>query len=314
MRVRVLGDLEVAVAGEPVDLGGPKPRALLSLLVAADARPVPVEQLVDQMWGEDPPARVEASLQSYVARLRRVLEPERDARGPARRLRTHAGAYSFDVDADAVDSRTFAALVRQGRSLAADDPARAAAVLTEALALWRGEPYLGFESPSLRAEATRLEELRVGATGDLLELRLEQGEHAAVVAELEQLVRRHPLDERFWELLALALYRTRRQGDALAALRRARETLADELGVDPGPQLRRLEERILRQEPGLEAPLGAPATRAHQAERAQPGAAAGAGGPGTSAGAARTRARAGGAAGGARRGRGRARTGGAGAR
>ena len=259
MRVRVLGDLEVAVAGGPVDLGGPKPRALLSLLVAADARPVPVEQLVDQMWGEDPPARVEASLQSYVARLRRVLEPERDARGPARRLRTHAGAYSFDVDADAVDSRTFAALVRQGRSLAADDPAGAAAVLTEALALWRGEPYLGFDSPSLRAEATRLEELRVGATGDLLELRLERGEHAAAVAELEQLVRRHPLDERFWELLALALYRTRRQGDALAALRRARETLADELGVDPGPQLRRLEERILRQDPGLDAPSGTPA-------------------------------------------------------
>lgn len=252
MQVRVLGDVEVEVAGEIADLGGPKPRALLALLVAAGGRPVPVELLIDQMWGEDPPARVESSLQSYVARLRRSLEPDRRAGAPATRLRTHAAGYSLAVDDGDVDARRFTALLREGRQ--ADD-ARAADLLTEALELWRGEAYAGADTPSLRAEATRLHELRTGAVARLWELRLAHGEHKEAVAELEHLVRSNPLQERFWWLLALALYRSQRQGDALATLRRAREHLADELGVDPGPELRRLEEQVLRQDPVLDAPL-----------------------------------------------------------
>jgi len=247
----VLGDLEVEVAGGLADLGGPKPRALLSLLVAAAGRPVPLEQLIDQMWGEDPPARVEASLQSYVARLRRALEPQREAGAPAQLLRTHAAGYSLAVAGDSVDAQRFVGLLQQAR---AASPAEAVEVLTEALGLWRGEPYAGADSPSLRAEATRLEELRLEALARMWELRLTRGEHAEAVAELEHLVGLHPLKERLWGLLARAHYRSGRQGDALATLRRAREHLAEELGIDPGRELRLLEEQVLRQDVALDPP------------------------------------------------------------
>ena len=252
MRVRVLGDLEVVVGespdDRPVDLGGPKPRTLLALLIAAAGRPVAVEQLIDQMWGEDPPARVEASLQSHVARLRRALEPDREVRSPSDRLRTHAGGYSLDLAADEVDARRFALLVRAARTRADE----AESLITEALGLWRGAAYAGTSAPSLDAETTRLDELRLTAIEDLWEVRVRQGRESEAVGELEQLVREHPLRERFWALLTRALYRAHRQGDALAALRRAREHLADELGVDPGPELRRLEDLVLRQDPSLD--------------------------------------------------------------
>ncbi|HSF37235.1 MAG TPA: BTAD domain-containing putative transcriptional regulator [Nocardioides sp.] len=251
MQVRVLGDVEVEVAGELADLGGPKPRALLALLVAAAGRPVHVELLIDQMWGEDPPARVEASLQSYVARLRRSLEPDRPPGAAATRLRTHAAGYSLSVDEHGVDASRFTSLLREARP--ADDE-RATDLLTDALGLWRGDAYAGVDTPSVRAEATRLEELRAGALARLWELRLGRGEHDLAVPELERLVGSNPLQERLWWLLALALYRSHRQGDALATLRRAREHLAEELGVDPGPELRRLEELVLRQDPQLDAP------------------------------------------------------------
>lgn len=254
VQVRVLGDLEVVVDDGPVDLGGPKPRALLALLVAADGHPVPVERLVDQMWGEDPPARVEASMQSYVARLRRVLEPGRDPRSPARVLRTHAGGYSLDTAEADLDARRFTELLRHARATARRDTATAVETLTEALSLWRGEAYAGSSGSVLAAEATRLEELRLGAIADLWELRLRDGNHPESVAALEQLVGTHPLQERFWALLALALYRSARQGDALAALRRARQHLDEELGVEPGPGLRDLEQAVLRQDPSLDPP------------------------------------------------------------
>ncbi|WP_156996804.1 BTAD domain-containing putative transcriptional regulator [Knoellia aerolata] len=266
MQVRVLGDLEVVVDDGPVDLGGPKPRALLALLVAADGHPVPVERLVDQMWGEDPPARVEASMQSYVARLRRVLEPGRDPRAPATVLRTHAGGYSLDVPSADLDARRFTELVREARAVAPHDAAAAVESLTSALSLWRGDAYAGSSSSVLAAESTRLEELRLGAVADLWELRLREGGHPEAVAALEQLVGRHPLQERFWALLALALYRSARQGDALAALRRARRHLDEELGVDPGPQLRDLEQAMLRQDPSLDAPTESPADPARDGQ------------------------------------------------
>lgn len=250
--VRVLGDVEVEVDGVVADLGGPKPRVLVGLLVAAAGRPVPVEQLIDQVWGEDPPARVEASLQSYVARLRRALEPGREPGQPARRLRTHAAGYSLDVDREAVDADRFVALVRDARAASEQQPAEAAARFEEALGLWRSGAYAGCDAPALRSEALRLEELRLGAVADLWALRLGTGADAEAVAELEHLVGLHPLQERLWGLLAVALYRQGRQGDSLAALRRVREHLADELGVDPGPELRQLEQQILQQDPELD--------------------------------------------------------------
>lgn len=255
MRVQVLGDLEVVVGDRVADLGGPKPRTLLALLVAAEGRAVAVEYLINQIWGDNPPARVEVSLQSYVARLRRTLDPERSAGRPAERLRTHPGGYSLDVAADEVDARRFTHIVRAARTRVSGAPAEAEHLLTEALALWRGEAYSGFVGPALEAEATRLDELRMAATEQLWDLRIRQGRHAEAVPELEQLVRLHPLREQLWALLARALYRSARQGDALAALRRAREHLADELGVDPGPELRRIEELVLRQDPSLDPGL-----------------------------------------------------------
>jgi len=250
MRARVLGELELTRDGRLLDLGGPKPLALVGLLVASAGRPVPVEHLIDQIWGDAPPVRVEASLQSYVARLRRVLEPSRDARTPAQVLRTRAGGYSLHLPEGGVDAQEFTRLLAQARE--ALDPVGA---LTSALALWRGSAYSGLACPALQAEATRLEELRMSAVERLWHHRLDRGEHAEAVAELEQLVRAHPLREQLWGLLALALYRCARQGDALAALRRARDHLAEELGVDPGPELRSLETKILQQEPALGAPM-----------------------------------------------------------
>ncbi|MGK5115707.1 AfsR/SARP family transcriptional regulator, partial [Geodermatophilus sp. CPCC 205506] len=252
MQVRVFGELAVLVDGVPADLGGPKPRALLALLVAAEGRPVSVSHLVDQIWGEQPPSRVEASLQSYVARLRRELEPARRARATDDRLRTHPGGYSLALAGEHVDARRFAELIRHARSDAPADPDRAEALLDEALSLWRGDPYAGLTegSASLAAEALRLTELRLTALEDLWELRTRRDDRAAA-AELEQLVGQHPSRERLWGLLALAQYRAGRQADALGSLRRAREHLAEELGIDPGPDLRALEASILRQDPGL---------------------------------------------------------------
>lgn len=258
VQVDVLGELEVRVGDPdpaPVDLGGPKPRALVGLLVAGEGRPVPVEHLIDQMWGEDPPARVEVSLQSYVARLRKSWAAA-EGEQATRRLRTHAGGYSLDLGDAALDVRRFTDLLREAR--ATGDDAGRLRLLEEALQLWRGRPYAGLGCPGLEAEATRLEELRVGALEDVWDLRLRRGDHAEAVAALEQLTRTHPLHEQWWALLARALYAARRQGEALAALRRAREHLAEELGIDPGPELRRLEEAVLRQDPSLEGPAAPP--------------------------------------------------------
>ncbi|MGY1741661.1 MULTISPECIES: BTAD domain-containing putative transcriptional regulator [unclassified Blastococcus] len=255
MQVTVLGGLGVRVDGVPADLGGPKPQALLALLVAAEGRPVSVPHLVDQIWGEDPPARAEASLQSYVARLRKELEPARRARATTDRLRTHPGGYSLAVGPADVDARRFADLVRRARA------ERSEALFDEALALWGGEPYAGLTatSPALAAEAVRLTELRLSAAEDAWELRLDRG-HRDAAAELEHLVRLHPARERLWGLLALAQYRAARQADALDTLRRARAHLAGELGIDPGPELRQLEAAVLRQDPALERRPAARAT------------------------------------------------------
>lgn len=261
----MLGGLAVRVDGVPADLGGPKPQALLALLVAAEGRPVSVPHLVDQVWGEDPPARAEASLQSYVARLRKELEPARRARATTDRLRTHPGGYSLAVDPADVDARRFADLVRRAR---AD---RDEALFDEALALWRGEPYAGLTGtcPSLAAEAVRLTELRLSALEDLWRLRLDRA-HPDAPAELEQLVRLHPSRERLWGLLALAQYRAARQADALDTLRRARAHLAEELGIDPGADLRQLEAAVLRQDPALDVAAPAPGAAPSAAGAEQP--------------------------------------------
>nr|WP_246324921.1 AfsR/SARP family transcriptional regulator [Petropleomorpha daqingensis] len=251
MRVGVLGDLEVERDGVPVPLGGRKPRQLLALLVAARGRTVATERLIDQLWGDEPPPKVLTALHVYVAKLRRELEPRRGPRERPEVLITRPSGYALVLPERAVDADRFEQLV-------------AGAALDEALGLWRGPAYAGLtEAPALAAEAGRLEEVRLAAVEQLWAARLDRGEDA--VGELTSLVAAHPTRERLWALLVVALYRSGRQTDALEALRRVRAHLADELGIDPGPELRRLEEEVLRQDDAL---LAAPAPAARRTEPA----------------------------------------------
>ncbi|GAB1818952.1 BTAD domain-containing putative transcriptional regulator [Herbidospora sp. RD11066] len=256
MRFQVLGQVEVldVEAGSgPAQLGGQKQRALLALLLAAGGRIVSVSRLVDELWGEEPPPKVLSSVQAYISNLRRTLEPDRAARAPARVLLTRPPGYA--LAAETVDAVTFERLAAEGQKVLAADPARALDLLQQAAGLWRGEPYedVAALAPGLTAEAARLTEVWLLATEDRFRAELALGVHRRVVAEIEQLVAAHPLREAGWGLLAVALYRSQRQGDALDALRRARRVLADELGVDPGPELRRLEAAVLNHEPSLDA-------------------------------------------------------------
>ncbi|WP_171074567.1 AfsR/SARP family transcriptional regulator [Nonomuraea basaltis] len=254
MRYQVLGPIEVLdVGGDPVQLGGQKQRALLGLLLAARGRVVSVGHLVDELWGDDPPPRVLASVQSYIANLRRALEPDRPARAPARILVTRPPGYALVTDS--ADYTEFERLASAAHDSLAADAAHARELLRAAAGLWRGEPYADVTAaaPGLAAEAVRLGELRLLATEDRFRAELALGVHARLVGEIEQLVAAHPMREAAWGLLAVALYRSQRQGEALDALRRARRILADELGVDPGPELRRIEAAVLRHEPSLDA-------------------------------------------------------------
>ncbi|WP_371779259.1 ATP-binding protein [Streptosporangium subroseum] len=255
MRYQVLGPVEVLDAdGGPIQLGGQKQRALLGLLLAAGGRVVSIARLVDELWGDDPPPKVLASVQSYVANLRRVLEPDRPARAPARILITRPPGYALATGSiGSVDSAEFERLASAAHEALATDPAHARDLLRTAAGLWRGEPYadLAAAAPGLAAEAARLGELGLLATEDRFRAELALGVHARLVGEIEQLVAAHPLREAAWGLLAVALYRSQRQGEALDALRRARRVLADELGVDPGPELRRLETAVLNHEASL---------------------------------------------------------------
>ena len=247
----VLGPLRVANGAGPIDVPGAKERALLAHLVARRGSMVPASEIIDALWGDEPPRSAAKSVQTFVARLRNALDPERVSGTGV--IRTEGPGYRLDVDASAVDAERFTGLITVGRTALRDGRDRVAGeALGEALALWRGPAYAGFESaPWAQAEARRLEELRLDAADDLLAVRLDLGHTAEVVAEAERRLGEQPLRERIWCLLVLALYRAGRQADALAAYERARRTLADELGVDPGPELRELHAKVLAHDPAL---------------------------------------------------------------
>lgn len=239
---RVLGPVEVEVDGAPVPLGGQIPRRLVAALTAGDGRPVTEDTLVDLLWGEAPPSDPRSSLFVYVSRLRRALGDARESV-----VRTDTG---YLLRPDATDVGQFAETVERGRRLLADGrAAEAVPIFAEALALWRGEPFA--ELPGDVVTRARLAGLRAIAVEEHSAARLAAGDAPGAVGELGDAVQAEPYRERRWELLILAQYRSGRQADALASLRRVRDLLAEQLGVDPGPALQDLERRLLLQDPAL---------------------------------------------------------------
>ena len=254
VQFRLLGPLEAWDGERRVELGRPKQRVLLVVLLVHANHVVSLDRLVEELWGAEPPPQAAASLQTYVSNLRRALEPGRPARAPSRVLVSQPPGYRLVVGAGDLDTARFAALAGEGHQLLqAHRPAAAARVLREGLGLWRGPALAEVADEGFaQAERNRLEELRVAALEDRLAADLDLGGHAAAVAELEELAGRYRFRERLHGLLMLALYRSARQGEALKAFQAARRALADELGIDPGRWLRQLETGILRQDPGLD--------------------------------------------------------------
>ena len=243
LELGVLGPVLAARDGRELGLGGPKPRAVLALLLVDAGRVVSAEYLAEVLWRGSPPPGAGKTLRSYVSRLRSLLEPEAA-------LVARGGGYAIRVDPDRVDAARFERLVAAGRdALGRGEAAVAAGRFAEALALWRGRALAGVgEVEPLALEAARLEELRLVAVEGRIEADIERGLAGEVTGELEQLAAEYPVRERLWRLLVLALYRAERQADALAAYQRARAVLAGELGIEPGEELRQLEEAVLRQE------------------------------------------------------------------
>lgn len=244
--IRVLGAFAAEVNGAAVPLGGPRQRGVLALLVAARGQVVPVDRMIEDLWRGEPPSRALMSLQAYVSNLRRLLEPGRPPRTPARLLVSASPGYALRLPPESVDAWRFEDLLDQARTVT--DPRAARARLAEALELWRGPAFAEVaDEPWAAAETARLNELRLLATELHVAAGLRTGDPAAVVPQAERLTRDEPLREEGWRLHALALWSSGRQADALATLRRARGVLAEELGLDPGPDLTALEEAILTQ-------------------------------------------------------------------
>ncbi len=236
--------------GDVLPLKGPRHRAVLARLLVARRRVVPVTTLVTDLWAEPPPGAI-GSVRTFVGTLRRALEPDRPPRTPPSLLVTDGPGYALRVAPDAVDAWRLEAM------LAPAAPATALRRLGEALGLWRGAAYADFaDEPWARAERSRLTELRLQAVEAQARARIDLDLPAEAIPDLDAHLTAHPWREEAWRLLALALYRTGRQADALAVLRRARSMLADQLGLDPGPALRTLEAGILAQDAGLDASAG----------------------------------------------------------
>ncbi|TMD96487.1 MAG: FHA domain-containing protein [Chloroflexi bacterium] len=252
MQYRLLGPLEAVDDDRPLNLGGRKQRALLALLLLNANRVVPVEQIIDELWGECPPDTAANAVQVHVASLRRILEPRRAGGASAAVLVTRSPGYLISVDAEEVDVLRFERLVDEARQTLSRDPEGASARLRQALALRRG-PTLAdvvLLGPA-RGQVTRFEELHLAALEDRIQADLRLGRHGALVGELGAMVAAHPLRERLRAQLMLALYRCGRQAEALEAYQAARRLLSEELGIDPGTELQQLERAILHQDPAL---------------------------------------------------------------
>jgi predicted ATPase/DNA-binding SARP family transcriptional activator len=247
---RILGPVQAVRDGRELELGGPKPRALLALLLVAAGRVIPAERLAEELWAGRPPPSAAGTLRSYASRLRTVL-------GPEAVLLARGGGYALAAEPELLDAARFERLAGAGREAVGAGAAAAAAVrFREALGLWRGRALADVaEVEPLAREAARLEEARLLAAEGRIEADLDLGRAAEVTGELEGLVGEYPVRERLWRLLVLALYRAGRQADALAAYRRARDLLAAELGIEPGAELQELERAVLRQQVPAPPPM-----------------------------------------------------------
>jgi len=231
VRISLLGPLEASADGMPVDLGSPQQRAILVLIGLRVGSVVPMDVLVDVLWPEAPPPTATKVVQTYISRLRKSLGEES--------IERRGRGYALTLDPSSVDAVRFEQLLRDNKA-------------DEALQLWRGAPFQDLvDVPTLRQQAERLEELRLDALEARVDAELTAGHAEGVVADLQGLVAAHPLRERLVARLMVALYATGRQADALETYRRARKLLVDELGIEPGPELKELERRILAQDPEL---------------------------------------------------------------
>lgn len=257
LRFAVLGPVRAWRDDEPLASGSPQQRALLVALLLRDGRTATAAELIDAIWGDEPPSQALAAVRTYASRLRKILDPST--------LISDAGGYAIRTRPDALDLTTAQELAAGAeKARAGGDRYRARTLLNEALALWDGETLASVPGPYAENQRTRLAEWRLQLTETRLDLDLEVGCHAEAVSELTALTAAHPLRERLRELLMIALYRSGRQAEALAVYADTRRLLADELGVDPRPELSRLQQRILQADEGL----------AHPADEAAPAPAA----------------------------------------
>ena len=272
MDFRILGPLEVLDEGRAITISGRRQRALLVLLLLHANETLSTDRLIDELWGERPPAGAAKTVQVQISRLRKALLGG-GGDGAAGLVVTRARGYELRLDPERVDVHRFERLAAEGRSeLAGGHPEGAIAALERALSLWRGPPLVDLaREPFAQAEVARLEDLRLAALEQLIDARLALGGHAEVIGELDSLIARHPYRERLRAQQMLALYRSDRQAEALQAYQDARRTLVEELGIEPGERLRDLERAILAQDPALAAPATGSPTRNEGEVSAPPG-------------------------------------------
>ncbi|OEJ39529.1 regulator [Streptomyces agglomeratus] len=257
VRFSVLGPVRAWRGGESLNTGSPQQRALLAALLLRDGRTATASELIDAIWGEEPPSQALAAVRTYASRLRKALDPGV--------LVSESGGYAIRAGADTLDLAVAQELAAGAeKSRASGDRCQARTLINKALGLWEGEPLASVPGPYAENQRARLEEWRLQLTETRLDLDLEVGCHAEAISELTALTAAHPLRERLRELLMLALYRSGRQAEALAVYADTRRLLADELGVDPRPELTHLQQRILEADADLArpvepAPSGAPA-------------------------------------------------------
>src|SRR5688500_9860972 len=253
LRVSMLGALAATVDGEELTLGPPRQRAVLAVLALRANHVVSRSELIDAVWGDDPPVSADNGIHTYVAGLRRLFEPGRASRAPSSVLLSTDAGYMLRLPSTSSDVAMFRAHLDEAGRLRSQ-PAEAISAFDDALGLWRGNALDGVPGPFAAVERARLAELRLTAVEQRAALMLSVGREADVAAELTTLVSAHPLRERLHGLLMSALFRGGRQAEALAVYTDLRRLLIEELGIEPGPELRHLHEQVLvgRHDPQLE--------------------------------------------------------------